>query len=130
MTSGSSGQRGELNLAAKVVEATHEALDRLGAVAVREVVGAEILVWDAVFEHVVSGGKPGGGDREDGFLSAAAGLQAKERGLKVEPLMRTAAQAAVTRAVLSHGAPLRTRVERRLPALASLRGHKPVQEIK
>ena len=49
MTSGSSGQRGELNLAAKVVEATHEALDRLGAVAVREVVGAEILVWDAAF---------------------------------------------------------------------------------
>ena len=74
MTSGSSGQRGELNLAAKVVEATHEALDRLGAVAVREVVGAEILVWDAVFEHVVSGGKQGGGDREDSFLSAAAGL--------------------------------------------------------
>jgi hypothetical protein len=33
-------------------------------------------------------------------------------------------------AVLSHGAPLRTRVERRLPALSSLRGQSPVQEIK
>jgi hypothetical protein len=35
-------------------------------------------------------------------------------------LTRTAAQAAVIRVVLSQGAPLRTRVERRLPALSSL----------
>ena len=31
-------------------------------------------------EHVVSGGKQGGGDREDGFLSAAAGLLTVPRG--------------------------------------------------
>src|SRR5436853_135741 len=32
--------------------------------------------------------------------------------------------------VLSHGAPLRRRVERRFPALSSLRGHKPAQDSK
>jgi hypothetical protein len=31
--------------------------------------------------------------------------------------------------VLSQGAPLRSRVERRLPALSSVRGHSPAQEI-
>jgi hypothetical protein len=44
--------------------------------------------------------------------------------------VRTAAQAAVTRVVLSQGAPWRARVERRLPALSSLRGHSPAQEIR
>ena len=32
--------------------------------------------------------------------------------------------------VLSHGAPFRSRVERRLPALSSLRGHNPAQETR
>ncbi len=32
--------------------------------------------------------------------------------------------------VLSQGAPLRIRVERRLPALSSFRGHRPAQEIR
>src|SRR5262249_9137189 len=41
-----------------------------------------------------------------------------------------AAQAAVTSVVLSHGAPGRTRVDRRFPALSSLRGHSPAQEIR
>ena len=41
----------------------------------------------------------------------------------------TAAHAAVTRVVLIQVPLLRTRVERRLPALSSLRGHSPAQEI-
>src|SRR3954447_26613680 len=44
--------------------------------------------------------------------------------------MRTAAQALWTSKVLSQGAPWRTRVERRLPALSSLRGHRPAQETR
>src|SRR3712207_2778482 len=44
-------------------------------------------------------------------------------------LTRAAAHVAVTRAVLSHVPLLRTRVERRLPALLSLRGHRPAQEM-
>jgi len=36
----------------------------------------------------------------------------------------------VTSVVLSQGAPMRTRVERRLPALSSIRGQSPAQEIR
>jgi hypothetical protein len=39
-----------LNLASQVVEPAHEALGGLGAVATREMVGAEVSVFDAVFE--------------------------------------------------------------------------------
>src|SRR3954468_13298583 len=45
-------------------------------------------------------------------------------------LTRTAHQALCTRTALSHGAPVRRRVERRLPALSSLRGQSPAQEIR
>jgi hypothetical protein len=38
---------------------------------------------------------------------------------------RAAGQAIGTRVVFSHGAPCRVRVERRLPARSSTRGHKP-----
>src|SRR5712692_8646358 len=41
-----------------------------------------------------------------------------------------AAQAAWTSVVLSHGAPWRVRVERRLPALSSRRGHRPAHETR
>src|SRR5215208_7342415 len=41
---------------------------------------------------------------------------------------REAAQAHCTRVVFSQGAPWRRRVERRLPALSSLRGHRPAQD--
>src|SRR5215213_3930395 len=44
--------------------------------------------------------------------------------------LRLAAQAHWTRAVFSQGAPWRNRVERRLPALSSLRGHRPAQETR
>src|SRR5579871_1192437 len=43
-------------------------------------------------------------------------------------LVLVAAHATWTKMVLSHGAPMRRRVERRLPALSSLRGHMPAQE--
>ena len=43
--------------------------------------------------------------------------------------MRAAAQAHCTRVVLSHGAPFFIRLERRLPALSSLRGQSPAQEM-
>ena len=86
MTFPSSCLRDKLNLATEVVQSSHEALDGLGAAAAREVVGAEILVFGTIFEHVVSGGEHGGGNREDGFLGAAPGLQAQELGLKVGAL--------------------------------------------
>ena len=65
MTLDSSGQRGDRNLAAQVVEPAHEALDGLGAIATREVVGTDVPVFGAILEHVIDGGEHGGGDRED-----------------------------------------------------------------
>ena len=95
-----------------------------------EVVGAEVLVGGAVLEHVVGGGQDRGGDRADRLLRPAAGAQAVELRLQVAGFLRLAAQAHWTRMVLSQGAPLRRRVERRLPALSSLRGHSPAQETR
>ncbi len=61
---------GELDFAAQIVESAHESLDSsLGAVAVAEVLGAEILVFDAVLEHVVGGSQNRSGDREGSFLA-------------------------------------------------------------
>ncbi len=46
-------------------------------------IGSEILIEGAVFEHVIGRGEYGGGDRGDGLLGAAASAQAMERGLEV-----------------------------------------------
>ncbi|AGW93527.1 hypothetical protein N234_26185 [Ralstonia pickettii DTP0602] len=45
-------------------------------------------------------------------------------------MTRTAAQAAVIKAILSQVPLLRTCVLRRLPALSSLRGHRPSQDTR
>src|SRR6267378_6275390 len=73
----------ELNVAAEVVEAAHEAQYGLGAIAAREVIGAEVAIFNAVFKHVPDGGEHRGGDGEDGFLGAATSPQAQELGLQV-----------------------------------------------
>ena len=49
---------------------------------------------------------------------------------QAQSLLRTAAQAHCTSVVLSQGAPLRRRLDRRLPALSSLRGHMPAHEMR
>lgn len=85
MTPGASDRRGELN-ATKVVEAAHEALDGFGKIATGKVLGTEVLVFEAISEHVTGGAEHGGGDREDGFLSTALGLQRQELGQKVGAL--------------------------------------------
>src|SRR5882762_1282940 len=72
-----------LNVAAEVVEAAHEAQYGLGAIAAREVIGAEVAIFNAVFKHVPDGGEHRGGDGEDGFLGAATSPQAQELGLQV-----------------------------------------------
>src|SRR5271165_5696284 len=112
-----SSRLSDLDFAAQFIEPTHESQDRLGAVATGEVLSAEVLVFDLVLEHMPDGGEDRSGHREDGFLRAAASLEAQKLSLQVElPLVRTAAHAAVTSAVLSQGAPLRVRVERRSPS--------------
>src|SRR5205823_14696797 len=77
---------GELDLAAEVVEASHEALDLLQVIAAREVIGPEVAVFDAVLEHVPDGREHRGGDREDGLLGTAASPQPQELSLQVRVL--------------------------------------------
>ena len=48
-----------------------------------EVITAKVLVHRPVLEHVVDGGKDGGGDSHDRLLGAAPGFDAVELGLQV-----------------------------------------------
>src|SRR5271166_6097169 len=68
----SCGLRGYVDLAAEIIESAHEPQDGFGAVTAGEVIGAEIAVWEAVFQHVIGGGEHGGSDGEDGFLCSPA----------------------------------------------------------
>src|SRR5512132_1190826 len=54
-----------------------------------------------------------------GFLGAATGAQAAELGLQIAPRLADGGPSALHQ---------RRRVERRLPALSSLRGHRPAHE--
>jgi hypothetical protein len=114
-----------LDLTAEVSQASEQALDGLAGVVSAEVVSAQVSVFDTVAQHVIRGGEHGGRDRGDGLFRAAPGLDAQELSVQVAGPTRTAAQAAVTSAVFSQVPLLRTRVLRRLPALSSLRGHRP-----
>jgi len=68
----------DLHLASELVETAHEPRDGLGLVQSIEVIRSEVLLLDAVAEHVVGGGQHGGGDGEDGLLGPAAGLEPQE----------------------------------------------------
>jgi hypothetical protein len=83
-----------------------------------------IFVFDPILEHMPSSSE------HRGLFGAAASFEAQELGLQVAPLDADRGPGTVTRAVLSHGAPLRVRVERRLPALSSFLGHIVAQDSK
>jgi hypothetical protein len=40
--------------------------------------GAKVLIFGGVLQHVIRGGEHGGGDGKNRFLRAASGLQAQE----------------------------------------------------
>lgn len=67
-----------MNLEAELLEAADEAVCDLGAGSSIEVVSAEVVVLDAVTEHVVRRGRHGGSYREDDFLGTSTTLQAQE----------------------------------------------------
>jgi hypothetical protein len=93
-----------------------------------EVIAAEVLVHRAVFEHVVDRSKDGGRDGHDRLFGATTGFDAVELGPQITVFLFTAAQAHCTSVVLSQASPLRMRLDRRLPALSSLRGHMQAHE--
>ena len=88
-------------IAAEIQKPLEQAADGLGSVLAVEVLAADVVVLGAIAQHVEGGGEHRGSHCEDGLFGAATGRDAKE---------------------LS--------VERRLPALSSLRGHKPAQETR
>ena len=53
---------GELNVAPQVIEASRAGPDDLGAVTAGEVIGSQIAVREAAFEHVPDGGQRNRGD--------------------------------------------------------------------
>jgi hypothetical protein len=73
----------DVDLTAEIPQAPHEVADGLGFVPAGEVIGAEVVVHDAIAQHGVARAEHGGRDGEDGFLGAAAGLAAQELGLEV-----------------------------------------------
>lgn len=87
------------------------------------------MVFDAVAQHVVRGGQHRVGHGEDGFLGSTPAFDPQKLRVQIS-FFRVAAHAAVMRVGLSQGALCRVRVDRRLPALSSRRGHKPAQEIR
>jgi hypothetical protein len=114
MTSCSSPNRHDPDGKAKVLNAADKAKDLLGFGTTVEVVGAEVLEESAVLQHVAGSGENRCSDRADRLLCSSSGSQTLELGL--------AAQAHWMSVVFSQGAPLRMRVDRRLPALSSFLG--------
>jgi len=112
-----------LDLAAEVIQSSEQTLDRLGAIAASEVIGAKIFVFDPILEHVPSGIEHRGGDRQNGFFGAAASFEAEELGLQVAALDADRCPGGCDQGGFEPRAPLRVRVERRLPALSSFLGH-------
>src|SRR6266704_3720194 len=82
----SGGGRLELDLVAQLGELGRQAFGLgLGRVAL-EVLGAEIAMGDAVFQHMVDRREQRGGDGADRLLRSAAAFQAQELGLIVAAL--------------------------------------------
>src|SRR6476619_6834975 len=74
------------NIAAEVLKPLEQAANGLGSVPVVEVIAAEVVVLGTVAQHVEGSGEHRGGDGEDGFLGAAASLDAQELGAQVAGL--------------------------------------------
>jgi hypothetical protein len=70
--------RGEVDVEAEFSKAAKELSSESGFVTAMEIVGAEVLVRQASFEHVVDGGKDGCSDGEESFSRAPAGFEAEE----------------------------------------------------
>src|SRR5262249_29109127 len=105
---GSGGERLELRDVAKVGQTFDQTfLLLIGGTAI-EVIAAEVVVHRPILEHVVDRGKDGRDDGHNRLLGAAPGFDAVK--LSVPPL--------------------RTRLDRRLPALSSLRGHMQAHEMR
>lgn len=92
-----------------------------------EVVGSQVLIERAVAEHVVGGGQDRGSDGTDGLFGSSPVAQALELGLQIAALLVAGGPGALHERGLQ---PRRALAQPRLPALSSLRGHRPAHEIR
>src|SRR5262245_25661653 len=120
----------DVDLTAEIPQTAHEAADGRGLIAAGEVIGAKIAVRHGGAEDVVARAEHGGRDGEDRFLGAAAGFEAEELGLEIAVLRADGGPSRRDEGGLDPGGTERARVERRLPALSSLRGQRPAHEIR
>src|SRR5208283_2042903 len=96
----------------------------------REVISPEVSVRHAVAQHVVSGCEHGGRDGKDGLLGAAAGLDAQELSGKVARCEAYSCPGGADQCGLEPSAALAHTRAAALPALSSLRGHRPAQDTR
>src|ERR1700730_9496876 len=76
-------ERLDLHGVAKVSQAFDQGFFLLIGGTAIEVIATEVVIHRAVLEHVVDGGKDGGGDCHNSLLGAAPGFDAVELGLQV-----------------------------------------------
>jgi hypothetical protein len=79
---------------------------------------------------VIDGREDRCGNRADCFLGATPGAQAIKLSLQVAACLSRGPPGTLDEGRLQPGAPLRMRVERRLPALSSFLGQRPEQEMR
>ena len=80
-----------------------------------EVIGAKVLVEGSILQHVIGSRQDRSGDGTNRLFCPAPGAQAMKLGLEIAGLLAGGGPGHWTRVVLSQGAPLRIRVDRRLP---------------
>jgi hypothetical protein len=77
---------------------------------------------------MLGGGQYRAGGGANGLLGSAAIVRAVELGLQIAALLVTGGLGAFHKRCLGRSTPLRRRLDRRLPALSSLRGQNPAHE--
>ena len=108
----------ENDIVAELFETTNVVTAEPRGVAPFEVVSAEVVVDDAVLEHVPQGDDHGVLHGDDGFLGAASRFQPMVEGAIVTLFVRMAAQATCCSVARNQVAPLPVVVGCRLPALS------------
>src|SRR3954468_3520268 len=126
--------RGSLNegdIEAELMEFFGEASGKAVFVGSLEMVCSEVLVREASVDHNVNGGEHGCSHRDDGLLGATAGSEPEEqrlRILRIAGLDPPGRPGGLKEQGLEPGGAMAQPRGAALPALSSLRGHRPAQE--
>ena len=117
-------------MASEIGKAFEQSADGFVGIVPGEIIGTKVCVVHAIPEHVVGSREHGSGHRENGFLGAAPGFDAQELGVQITGLNAYSGPGRRHQSGLEPVSALAHSVLRRLPALSSLRGHRPAQEIR